>query len=371
MGQLEATTDTGDVTSLGRPWLMLGVVGLTLLAALGLSLFLPHDRYTRYQQLGDTLHFRSIWAYERIVYDPAPIDIAILGNSRLRAGVSAPGMQAALSNALGREVKVVNLSLPQEGRDAHYALAKVLFEHRPEVQLVILSAIEEMPRQSHPAFGNIADPLDALFAPTLINPSYGENLAFTSFRQLSLAAETALPGAFGIKGFDKAKYLGTDFDTTTSYMSATGNFVDKDTIYSAEELRGPARKRIASITKPVLPELFAANEYAVEYRYTNAIAQLAEDRGARVGFLYLPVFEHKAPLAQEAFYTKLGPVFSATCIADRHEMFSDYGHMNHRGALQVTDHFASALLSQRDLLGVSPSRAGRLERAPKVFTICP
>ncbi|MEM9311375.1 MAG: hypothetical protein AAGA34_07995, partial [Pseudomonadota bacterium] len=68
---------------------MLGVVGLTLLAALGLSLFLPHDRYTRYQQLGDTLHFRSIWAYERIVYDPAPIDIAILGNSRLRAGVSA------------------------------------------------------------------------------------------------------------------------------------------------------------------------------------------------------------------------------------------------------------------------------------------
>lgn len=370
MANVQAAERSSPERANSSPWLILAVIVVTLFAALTLSLLWPNDRYARYQQLSDTLHFRSIWAYERIVFDPAPIDIAIIGNSRLRAAVAAPKMQDELSKALGREVKVVNLSLPQEGRDAHYAMAKLLFEHRGEVKLVILSAIEEMPRKSHPAFANIADPIDTVTAPVLINPSYGENLAFAAFQQISLTAQSLFPRAFGIRGFSQEDYLGTDFDTTTSYMSATGNYVDKDTVYTAKDLRGPARKRIASITKPVLPAAFAATEYAVEHTYTRKIAEMARESGAELGFLYMPVFEHKDPLSQESFYTGFGSVFTASCIADRAEMFSDYGHMNHAGALEVTGHLASAL-ARSGLFQDAPGATADAKSARSVHTICP
>ena len=164
---------------------MLGIVLLAFVGLALLTMLLPHDRYARYQQLSDSLHFRSIWAYERIVFDDTPIDIAIIGNSRLQSAVSAPVLSERLSEQLGRPVRAVNLSLPQEGRNAHYSVARLLFEHHPDVELVVLSAIEAMPREGHPAFRNIADAGDVLAAPVLINRSFGDDLAFIPFRQMS------------------------------------------------------------------------------------------------------------------------------------------------------------------------------------------
>ncbi len=106
-----------------RPWLLLAAVVLSFFGLSAATLALPHDPLVRYQQLAPTLHFRSIWSYERVAMDKTPIDIAIIGNSRLQSAISAPVVQARLSERLGRPVHVVNLSLPQEGRNAHYAMA--------------------------------------------------------------------------------------------------------------------------------------------------------------------------------------------------------------------------------------------------------
>lgn len=326
----------GSEATTARPWLLLALVVLSFLGLSLATLALPHDPLVRYQQLAPTLHFRSIWSYERVALDTTPIDIAIIGNSRLQSAIAAPVVQARLAERLGRPVRVANLSLPQEGRNAHYAMAKQLFEHHPEVKLVLLSAIEDMPRDGHPAFRNIADAPDVLAAPVLINRSYLEDLAFVPYRQMSLFLQTLMPQTFGVGAHDGSKYIGPDYDTTLSYVSPTRGFIDKDVVIPAEELRPPAQERARSITPAVLPEALAAQEYAIEYHYTRAIADLAKANGSTVGFVYLPIFEFPEPLRQEEFYRALGPVLSADCLAPRSEVYSDYGHLNRAGAHEVS-----------------------------------
>lgn len=319
-----------------RAWLLMAVVMLSFLGLSFVTLALPHDPMVRYQQLAQTLHFRSIWSYERVAFDETPIDIAIIGNSRLQSAISAPVLQARLTELLGRPVHVANLSLPQEGRNAHYAMAKQLFTHHPEVKLVLLSAIEDMPRDGHPAFRNIADAEDILAAPALINRNFGEDMAFVPYRQMSLFVQSLWPETFGVGRYDGAEYVGPDYDTTLSYVSPTRGFIDKDVVNSAEELRPAARARAKSITPAVLPAAFAAQEYPIEYHYTRAIADMARANGTATGFLYLPIFEFPEPLRQEPFYRALGPVLTAHCLATRPEVFSDYGHLNGAGAHEVS-----------------------------------
>jgi hypothetical protein len=316
--------------------LLLAAVVLSFFGLSAATLALPHDPLVRYQQLAPTLHFRSIWSYERVALDKTPIDIAIIGNSRLQSAISAPVLQARLSERLGRPVRAANLSLPQEGRNAHYAMAKQLFAYHPEVKLVLLSAIEDMPREGHPAFRNIAEADDVVAAPVLINRSYLEDLAFIPYRQMSLFVQSQWPQAFGVGASDGADYIGPDYDTTLSYVSPTRGFIDKDVVIPAEALRPPAKARARSITPAVLPKSLAAQEYAIEYHYTRAIADLAKANGSAVGFIYLPIFEFPERLRQSDFYGDIGPVLSADCVADRSEMYSDYGHLNRAGAHEVS-----------------------------------
>lgn len=323
-------------TTAARPWLLLAVVVLSIFGLSLATFALPHDPLVRYQQLAPTLHFRSIWSYKRVALDKTPIDIAIIGNSRLQSAISAPVLQARLSQRLGRPVRVANLSLPQEGRNAHYAMAKLLFTHHPEVRLVLVSAIEDMPRQGHPAFRNIADAGDVLAAPVLINRNYIEDLAFIPYRQMSLFVQSALPQTFGVGRYDGAAYAGPDYDTTTSYVSPSRGFINKDVVIPAEELRPPARERARSITPAVLPAALAEWEYPIEYHYTRAIADMARANGTAIGVLYLPIFEFPEPLRQGSFYLALGPVLTAECLAPRSEIYSDYGHLNAAGAREVS-----------------------------------
>lgn len=326
-----------------RPWLLLGLVLASFFGLCAGTLFLPHDPYVRYQELAPTLHFRTVWSYERLAFDKTPIDIAIIGNSRLQSGIAAPVVQARLREKLGRDVHVANLSMPQEGRNAHYVIAKELFEHHPEVKLVLVSAIEAMPRESHPAFRNIAEAGTMLGSPVLINRAYLDDLAFLPFRQLSLFVKSRFPEAFGITTFRRSEYFGTDFDTTQSFVSPTSGFVDRERAGPLDELRRTARERVVSITPPVLPASLASAEFAVEHRYTRAIAQLAKANGTAMAFVYLPIFGNAEPLRQEGFYRSLGPLVTAPCLAGRADIYADYGHLTRGGAHEISVALADRL----------------------------
>lgn len=339
-GEVTATASEGA----GRPAaLILVMIGTFLALCVGASL-LPHDPYIRYQQLAQTLQFRTEWNYDRINHDPTPIDIALVGVSRTQAGVSAPVMTEKLSERLGRPVHFVNLSIPQQGRNAHYVIARELLEKRPEVKVLVLSMIEQMPRTPHPVFRNIAETEDVLRAPILINYNYFSDLAFLPWRQLALFVQTAFPRAFGDRmEFDPDAYEGTDMDSTRSFMSPPDNWVDRDSVVPKAELDAQAEGYLRELAPPRLPEAYVDYEFAVERQYLREIGELAQANGTQIVFLFLPIYHGPTTIDDPAYIAPYGPMLTADFITEDPRLFSDYGHTNRNGSRLVTDWFADRL----------------------------
>jgi len=137
----EINTFQEQFISRRRAVLLLALLAICFLSWCVITYLLPHDRYVRYQQLTGSDLFRTRWVYERIHYDKTPIDVAIIGSSRLETSVSAPVLEKELSEKFGRPIHVANLAIPEEGRNLHYIVARELLENHPlsrEPILVIL-----------------------------------------------------------------------------------------------------------------------------------------------------------------------------------------------------------------------------------------
>ncbi|MCX7283804.1 MAG: hypothetical protein NTX28_07140 [Novosphingobium sp.] len=313
------------------------LAGLTFAALFLGSLLLPSSSYIRYQQLSETIHFRTVWAYERIVFDPTPIDVALIGNSRLGAGVSAPALSAGLSAKLGREVRVVNFSMPQDGRNAHFALTKLLLQHHPEVKLIVLDIIEQSARKGHPAFRNIADVNDVLKSPLLINLNEADDITYLPYRQITTALATWFPEVSGYRNaFDPASYTGSTMETTTSFRQVTGAWIDRDTIFPRAKIDASAAIFRNGMTPPVLPNAMRPFEFVMPLQYTTRIADLAKQHQASVAFLYLPVFELQPNKNDWIFYRDIGPILDAGFLRSDFRNYSDGGHLNRFGVKRLT-----------------------------------
>jgi len=328
-------------TTRGSPLiaLMLGVAA-ALCAAVSL---LPHDPYIRYQQLRDTIQFHAQWNYERIELDPTPIDMAIVGNSRLEAGVSAPELQALLRANGQPNLHVANLSMPQEGRNIHYVIVKRLLEKHPEVKTLIVSVVEQQPRTGHPAFRYLADAGDVVHAPMFLNVDYAGDLATLPYRQMSLFVQSQAPAAFGDTATLTKAYEGTDRDTTLTFTLPDGRVVDRDRIVALPKITADAEAVIAGGRGQVLPASMIDTEYAIERTYTRRIAALAKEHGVRLIFLRLPVYSDTRPVADEPFYRQFGQVWAADFLSTDYTLYSDYGHLNRRGVKQLVPWLAEQL----------------------------
>jgi hypothetical protein len=64
---------------------------------------------------------------------------------------------------------------------------------------------------------------------------------------MSLFEQTLFPSVSARRSFAESDYSGPDLDTTDNFYTPTGVFVSRDPAGSAEELRVPARERLASI----------------------------------------------------------------------------------------------------------------------------
>lgn len=333
----QATSGTDDRTAIPSRRRLLALFVSVFLVACAAALTLPHDRYVRYQQLAGTPLAPGVWIYERLHFDPTPIDIAIIGASRTDIGISAPQMARVLAAKLGRPVHVANLSLPQDGRDLHYELTRELIATHPEVKLILYSLTEHSARTGHRAFRSLADTAEVLRAPLLVNPSYLGNVAFLPYRQLDLFLQTQLPGPFGVRtAFDPTRYWGTDHDTTTSHWSSTGTWVDRDSVRPIAALATQVSGKMAGRTPVLLPAGLRDYEYVLERSYTRKIADLTRHNGIAIGFLYLPIYGHRFPIADLDFYRARGFIMNAVILADDHRNFSDYAHFNQIGTTRAS-----------------------------------
>lgn len=353
------TTETPAPSGATRLLLLFLLVFALCCAA---AMALPHSTYIRFQQVATSSMRPGVWIYERIEFDPAPIDVAIIGASRTETGISGPKLQAALSSRLGRPVGVANLSMPADGRDLHYEIAKRLIRAHPEVKLILLSLTEHPSRTGHPAFRSLADTRDILAGPKLINPGYLDDVTYLPYRQLTLFAQSQAPSLFGVRSaFDPAAYWGTGYDSTHSYWSANGRFVDRDAILSPTVLADQARGKVAQRTRVFLPPWARDYEYSIERHYTRALDALAREHGVQIGFVYLPVYAHASQIGDRDFYAARGLVFDASFLADRSDNYSDYAHLNRYGSERMTAWLAERLgtMSERGQVHLTREPAGQ------------
>ncbi|HEX9167816.1 MAG TPA: hypothetical protein VF886_02655 [Roseiarcus sp.] len=193
----------------------------TILAALGVALaldaavcLLPENGYQRWKVQGSYMGGRLPWVYERIHFDPKPIDVAILGSSHALLGLSAAAVEDDLAQHEKR-ASVENLAIGGWGQNVLWAVADELFKSK--TPKVIVLTIDDQPRPfGHFVFKYLA-PADAIaFPPSPFLDDYLYNLAYLPIRKVRLFGAELFPNLFDLpKQFDSKLYEGKRSDFTT------------------------------------------------------------------------------------------------------------------------------------------------------------
>lgn len=311
------------------------ILAIALAFAVAASL-LPENPYQRWQLLGGTIHARSAWIYERVHFDPAPIDVAFVGPSRIGAGVNAPRLGQALA-ARGLPSNVVNFSLPETGRNINLAIVEeMLSAKRPK--LLVIGVIEKPSRFGHSTFKYLA-PASMVADPGYLgNINYLSDLIYLPFRQMRLAAARVFPNAMGLRAsFDPLTYRGHSIDTTGNIVLPDGTVKNGTFPASAAELERGVTKLERGNNPPILGPDYADIEFGDERHFTRAIAATAKRHGVPIVFLALPYYTGPAALQEQGFYDRLGPTWNAGWLAPHAEWYGDYGHLTATGARHLTD----------------------------------
>jgi hypothetical protein len=319
------------------------MMGLSALLVLSLTFLLPDNTYIRYQQARDSIMFHAAWVYERINFDRTPIDVAVVGASHLEAGISPILLSDQLSMRLNRPVRAANLSLVKPGRDYTYIVVRNLLAKHPETKLVVLSDDGDA-MFSHPMFKTVADAGDIINAPLLVNIKYFDNLLYLPYRNLSYAAQAALPSEFGVTTtFEPERYLSTDLDRTRGYRTPTGEVINGDQRAPESTLRAQVQAIKGSNERGALrylDRLPPAEAQPGEWFYIRKIADLCHSRGVKLVFVTIPLFGNYHPFSDDAAYARFGTVIRIDSVSGQPNLYWNGGHLNQMGAIVATDSLA-------------------------------
>ena len=321
--------------------LLILAAGLVTAAA---AAALPDNPYQRWQQIENTLYANAAWSYERIRFDPRPVDVAIIGSSRSQIGLSAPRIAARLA-AAGRPATVANMSVIEDGRNIEWAIADELFRRKAPKLLVVL-VNEDFNRWGHPGFKYVGPAAAVAWppAPFLHNSLY--DIAYLPFRQMKLFAASLFPETFGLRTrFDPDRYAALPTDFAQSQRLTDGMLIDMDAPHSPEELRAEARAFAATQRASLVPPALTALTDADNPVYIIRISNLAAAHGTKMIFVFLPKFDSPPVIEGETFYARLGRVENYGDLARDPGLYQSFAHLNHRGAMIASDRVAAAVLA--------------------------
>lgn len=307
----------------------LGITSLIFIGLFCATLFLPHSPYIRYQNFTGTIYSDMKWIYERIHYDDTPVELAIIGSSRANAGIDP----AALSKALN--VNSANFSIPATGNDIRWTLARELLETRDDVKVLILPVLEQFPRDSHQIFGDAARADEVFFGPWLINRSLPVNIARMPVRQIDLAIKSTVPSAYGFSHeFDHANYRGPTPDRRDPNLEIAD---------SPDELAAGSKQRYWQIRSRILPASLSEVEFGMSYGSFKRILKLAEAKGTKVVFLYIPFYRGYETPVEAEWLKANGTYIDASFMREDTAAYADSGHMTRAGGQKLTAWLATEL----------------------------
>jgi hypothetical protein len=257
-------------------------------------------------------------------------------------------MARDLSRAMGRSVRVANLSLVMPGRDFSDRIVENLLARHPEVRLIVLSNDGDVVN-SHPMFRETATLGQLLRAPIVINTKYATNLLALPYRNLVNFVETARPLWFGVTTrFSTDRYAGTDLDRSLGYRLPTGEMINGNIVMPPAELAlssqsAIARQRAGLAWLRRLPERW---RLAIDHRYVASIARRARVHQVRLAFVGLPVFGHEQSPGSDTFYRRFGAVFALDALAADPALYQNGVHLNRQGAIRASQLAAQVLRPQ-------------------------
>jgi hypothetical protein len=309
------------------------VVAIVLCAAVCL---LPENNYQRWQLQDSDGRLR--WIYERIHFDPTPIDIAIVGSSRAQLGFSPAAIEKDLAQQ-GKKANVVDFGIVGAGRDLQWAILEELFKAKSPKLIVF--AVDNQPYPfGHFLFKHVAPAEAIVFPPSLFLHNYLYNLAYLPIRKLKLFGANLFPDLFGLsKQFDPAHYAKNRTDYTTSFIG-DGKLVDMDH-------QVPRATLLAQPREPVPRTLVARTltwlNGGEDHLFIEKIAREAKAHGAQLIFVHLPMFEGPQTVSDEGFLKQFGPVLNYGDFAPHDELFENWSHLNHAGAMKASARLADAI----------------------------
>ena len=304
-----------------------------------ITVLLPTNAYQRWQLLDTSIHKNARWFYERVHFDPTPIDVMFVGPSRVGAGINAVRLGDELA-ARGLPANVVNFALPESGRNLNAVIVREAFEKK-RPKLIVIGISEQPGRFGHSAFKYIA-PSSAIIDPGYFGDlNYFSDLIYLPYRQLQLFIANLAPGIMGLtKQFDRSTYAGSAVPTTRMLVLPDGSFVDGDKIGEPAEVERGVHKLVSGTKPRLMPERLAELEFGDERHYIRDIAAMAREHGAQVAFVVLPYYSSPSRVMDEGFYKQFGPVWNAGFVARDINLYHDYAHLTSTGAHAVTDWLA-------------------------------
>lgn len=309
---------------------------------------LPHDKFVRYQSLNDGEAPTSYWVYERIHFDPTPIDIAFVGTSRTGLSLHSRRLEEDLARR-GVAAKAVTLYQVRSGINMQYVLVKELLDNR-KVKLLVLEMAEREERKSHEDFIYLADSSDILSEPIFINPSYLLDVSRLPGRQVKLFLRTQLQ-RLGWSGpeFVLPPYVGPNLDHAEFITTLDGVRHPRDDLHTREEMEELRIKEERSYTPTLLPIFLSDIEFRIPRYYEQRILDLAQAHGTKVAFLYAPRYggpEQPPPFAR---YQERAQLINPWSQLNDPRFWADENHVNWTGAQRMTDFVADALARRVEL----------------------
>jgi hypothetical protein len=321
---------------------LLGVLGAALGVALLLNAavcLLPENDYQRWRLADESMGGRLRWIYERIHFDPKPIDIAIVGPSRAQLGLSAASVEQQLAQR-GKHANVVNFALAGDGRDIQWAILDELFKAKSP-KVVVLEVEDEPYPLGHFAFRHVAPAEAIVFPPTPFLHNYLYNLAYLPIRKLMLFGANLFPDLFGVsKQFDPAQYARNRTDFSSSFIGEFGKLIDMEHPVPRATLLAEPR---VPFPNTLMARAFTRLNGGEDHLYIEKIAREAKAHGAQLMFVYLPTFEGPQTISDLDFLKQFGPVLNDGDLAPHDELFENWSHLNHAGAMKASARLADAI----------------------------
>jgi hypothetical protein len=320
---------------------LLGILCAAVAVALVLGAavcLLPENEYERWQ-MQDYMDGRLPWIYERIHFDPKPIDIAILGSSHAQLGLNTAAVEDQLAQR-GKRASVVNFAIGGEGQNIQWAIVDELFKSKSP-KVIVLGVDDQPLPYGHFAFKYVAPANAIVFPPTPFLHNYLYDLAYLPTRKVHLFAAELFPNLFGLtKQFDSKLYAAKRTDFTTDFPDEFGKMIDMmHPVPRATLLAQQHRPDGRTFAARALNRISGGEDHL----YIRKIAEEARTHGAQLIFIYIPIFGGPATISDIAFLEQYGTVLNIGDLAQRDDLFENWSHFNHAGAIAASARLGDAI----------------------------